>query len=82
MPSYDPSKHTAFTYLRPGDRFRFVYGAFADTRTVSPSVFTKGRNGWFRADDGRNYRTGKFTAVQFVASDEVVPATPRSGKGH
>jgi hypothetical protein len=59
----------AFEDLKPGDRFRFVYGAVVTrgpevTAKTSEEVFTKSRGGWFADEKGKKFRTGRYSAVQ------------------
>lgn len=59
----------AFTDLKEGERFSFVYGVgvtLSGEVKTGHEVYTKGRSGWFSDDQGKKYRTGRYAAVKRV----------------
>lgn len=54
----------AFGDLKPGERFRFLYGWPPDSARPSEEVYTKGGGGWYTDVAGRKFQTGRFASVR------------------
>lgn len=59
----------AFTDLKEGERFVFVYGIGTQRQRSSPVIYTKTKGGWF-TDGRRKFRTSKFTAVSPITESK------------
>lgn len=53
----------AFSDLKPGDHFSFVYDPTGPEPKVSSAVYRKRNRNWFEDADGKIFRTGVMTAV-------------------